>query len=179
MAEALVFSSTFDALARALGSRLTAEAKTRFKALGVDFDARELLPAYPYETWVKVMDLGAELVMPNASPDARHEAMGRRLVDSYSETLMGKALLTAMRVIGPRRSLERMARNLRTGNNYTEAKLSVGSDGVHQLWCSRVASTSFYRGLLQRVVEVAGGNDVTVTPLGRDESGATFAITWT
>jgi uncharacterized protein (TIGR02265 family) len=179
MAEALVFNSTFEALARALGSRLNAEAKERFKALGVDFDARELMPAYPFETWVKAMDLGAELVMPNASQDARHEAMGRRLVDCYGETLVGKALLTAMRVIGPRRTLERMARNLRTGNNYTETKFSVGADGVHQLWCSRVASTSFYRGMLQRGVEVAGGKDVTVSALTRDESGATFAISWT
>jgi uncharacterized protein (TIGR02265 family) len=50
---------------------------------------------------------------------------------------------------------------------------------VHQLWCSRVASTSFYRGMLQRGVEVAGGKDVTVSALTRDESGATFAISWT
>ena len=178
MAEALVFSSTFDALARALGSRLTVESKARFKALGVNYDAPELLPAYPFETWVKAMDLGAELVMPNASQEARHEAMGRRMVDSYGETLVGKALLTAMRVIGPRRTLERMARNLRTANNYTETKVTVAPDGAYHLWCSKVASTSFYRGMLQRGVEVAGGKSVTVTPLAHDETGATFSISW-
>jgi uncharacterized protein (TIGR02265 family) len=177
MNEALVFGPTFDALARALGSRLTNETKERFRALGVDY-ARPLEPAYPFETWVKAMDLGSQLVMPNANERERHVAMGRRMVDSYGETLVGKALLTAMRVIGPRRTLERMARNLRTANNYTETKLTQGTDGGFQLWCSRVASTSFYCGMLQRGVEVAGGKGVIVEALSQDAAGATFSIRW-
>jgi uncharacterized protein (TIGR02265 family) len=178
MSEALVFTPIFEALARALGPRLNAEAKERFRALGVNYDAPELLPGYPYETWVQAMDLGSQLLLPNASQDARHEATGRRLIDSYGETLVGKALLTAMRVIGPRRSLERMARNLRTANNYTETKLTVAPDGAYHLWCSKVASVSFYRGLLQRGLEVAGAKEVSVTSLTHDATGATFAITW-
>lgn len=177
MSEALVFGPTFEALARALGSRLTNETKARFAALGVDY-SHVLLPAYPFETWVKSMDLGSQLVMPNASERERHAAMGRRMVDSYGETLVGKALLTAMRVIGPRRTLERMARNLRTANNYTETKLTVGGDGAYRLWCSRVASTAFYCGMLQRGVEVAGGKGVIVEALGQDQDGATFSIRW-
>jgi uncharacterized protein (TIGR02265 family) len=100
------------------------------------------------------------------------------MVDSYGETLVGKALLTAMKVIGPRRMLERMARNLRTANNYTETKLTSRAD-VHELWCSRVASTSFYCGMLQRGVEVAGGADVLVEATAHDQSGATFVVRWT
>lgn len=177
MSEALVFGPTFEALARALGPRLTNETKERFRALGVDY-THALLPAYPYETWVKSMDLGSQLVMPNAPERERHAAMGRRMVDSYGETLVGKALLTAMRVIGPRRTLERMARNLRTANNYTETKVTEGPDGAFQLWCSRVASTAFYCGMLQRGVEVAGGKGVIVEALSQDAAGATFSIRW-
>lgn len=176
--EALVFGPTFDALTRALGTRLNVEARARFKAIGVDFD-HPLLPAYPFETWVKAMDLASQLVMPNAVEKERHLAMGRRMVDSYGETLVGKALLTAMRVIGPKRMLERMARNLRTANNYTETKLTIFPNGHHQLWCSRVASTSFYCGMLQRGVEVAGGKDALVESMAHDKTGATFLVRWT
>jgi uncharacterized protein (TIGR02265 family) len=177
MAEALVFAQTFEGLARSLGPRLTPAAKAQFKAISVDFD-QQLLPAYPFETWVKAMNLGSLLVLPNGTEAARHEAMGRQLLDGYAETLVGKALLAAMRVIGPKRMLERMARNLRTGNNYTETKLTVLDDGTHQLWCSKVASTNFYKGLMRRGVEISGGKEVTVQALQRDEAGATFAITW-
>ncbi|MCA3013348.1 MAG: DUF2378 family protein [Myxococcaceae bacterium] len=178
MGEALVFSSTFEALGRALGPRLDAAARQRFKALGVDYDAPQLMPAYPYEQWVKAMDLGSQLLLPGAPADSRHEAMGRQMVDSYGETLVGKAILAAMRIIGPRRMLERMARNLRSANNYTETKLTVTAAGEHHLWCSRVSSERFYRGLLHRSVEVAGGRDVSVQFLAHDAGGATFALRW-
>jgi uncharacterized protein (TIGR02265 family) len=82
--EALVFGPTFEALSRALGARLTVDAKARFTALGVDF--QHLLPAYPYETWVKAMDLASQLVMPNASPNDRHAAMGRRIAEWWTAT---------------------------------------------------------------------------------------------
>lgn len=177
MQEALVFGPTFEALTRALGSRLTQDARARYRELGVDFD-HPLRPAYPFETWVKAMDLGSQLVMPNAAEVERHAAMGRRMVDSYGETLVGKALLTAMRVIGPKRTLERMARNLRTANNYTETKLTVSADGQYVLWCSRVASTAFYCGMLARGVEVAGGKGVIVENTAHDDQGATFSVRW-
>ncbi|MBE2252873.1 MAG: DUF2378 family protein [Myxococcus sp.] len=177
MQEALVFGPTFDALSRALGLRLNAEARARFKALGVDFDA-PLQPAYPFETWVKAMDLASQLVMPNATERERHLAMGRRMVDSYGETLIGKALMTAMRVIGPRRMMERMARNLRTTNNYTETKLTVLPDGASQLWCSKVASTGFYCGMLRRGLEAAGAKEPSVEATAHDGQGATFLVRW-
>lgn len=176
--EALVFGPTFEALARALGARLTASLRAEFRALGVDFD-HALLPAYPFTTWVKAMDLASQTVLPNAPENERHTAMGRRMVDSYGETLVGRALLTAIRVIGTRRTLERMARNLRTANNYTETKLTPGPDGSTVLWCSRVASTAFYCGMLQRALEVSGGRDVVVEAASQDETGATFSIRWT
>lgn len=177
MAEALVFGPTFEALARALGPLLASEPKGRFKALGVNYDSA-LLPAYPYDTWVRAMDLASSLVLPNTTEAERHAAMGSRLVDSYGETLVGRALLTALRVIGPKRTLERMARNLRTANNYTETRFTVRDDGVCELWCSRVASTHFYRGLLRRGVEVAGGKDVSIECSAHDASGATFVVRW-
>lgn len=176
MDEALVFGPTFEALARALSLRLTPDAVTRFKAIGIDFE--HLLPAYPFETWVKAMDLGSQLVMPNATEKERHLAMGRRMVDSYGESLVGKALLTAIRVIGPRRMLERMARNLRTANNYTETKVTAQADGSYELWCSKVASTAFYCGMLRRGVEVAGGKEPTVESTAHDGNGATFRVRW-
>lgn len=175
--EALVFGPTFEALSKALGVRLSAEARARFKAIGVDFDA-PLRPAYPLEVWVQAMDLGAHLVMPNAPTTERHQAMGRRMVDSYGETMVGRALLTATRVIGPRRTLERMARNLRTTNNYTETKLTSAPSGEHVLWCNRVASAPFYCGLLQRGLEIAGGKEAQVTSTAHDAHGATFLVRW-
>ncbi len=177
MAEPLVFSQSFEALLRALGGNVNNDAKARFAALGVNFDQR-LLPAYPLETWVRAMELGAVLFSPGASPAQRQFLLGRRMVDAYGETLVGRALLAVMRVIGPRRTMERMTRNLRTTNNYTESSMTTGSDGRATVWCSRVVSPDFYCGMFTRTIEAAGGQDVSVEVISADASGGTFSVWW-
>ena len=177
MAELLVFSQSFEALLRALGGNLTDASKVKFRAVGVNFDKR-LLPAYPLDVWVAAMELGSTLLTPDGTAAERHYALGRRIVDSYGETLVGRALLAVMRVIGPRRSFERMTRNLRTTNNYTESSFEVSGDGQVTLWCSRVVSAEFYRGMFSRTLEAAGGTDGRVQVLSIDASGCKFAVSW-
>ncbi len=177
MGELLVFSQSFEALLRALGGNLSEASKAKFRALGVNFDQR-LLPGYPLDVWVAAMELGSSLLTPDGSAAERHYALGRRMVDSYGETLVGRALLAVMRVIGPRRSFERMTRNLRSTNNYTESKLEVSGDGQVTLWCSRVVSAEFYRGMFTRTLEAAGGTDARIQVMSMNASGCTFAVSW-
>jgi uncharacterized protein (TIGR02265 family) len=92
--------------------------------------------------------------------------------------LVGRAVLAMMRIIGPRRSFERMTRNLRTTNNYTESRFELRPDGSLVLWCSRVVSAEFYRGMFSRTLEAAGGHDAKVEVLSIDPSGGTFSVQW-
>ena len=177
MSEPLVFSQSFEALLRATGASLSAESKSRFRALGVDFDKR-LLPAYPLDVWVNAMELGSSLLAPGEEKSLRHFALGKRMVDAYGETLVGRALLAVMRVIGPRRTIERMTRNLRSTNNYTESTLEVLPNGQLCVWCSRVVSTEFYRGMFTRALECAGGQDVKVGLMSSDPTGSKFSVEW-
>ena len=177
MTEPLVFSPSFEALLRALGGSLNDASKEQFRKLGVDYDQR-LLPAYSLDVWVAAMELGSSLLTPNGSQAERHYALGRRMVDSYGETLIGRALLAVMRVIGPRRSFERMTRNLRTTNNYTDSSFEASAEGQVTLWCSKVVSPEFYRGMFSRTLEAAGGTDARVKVLSADASGCKFAVSW-
>ena len=43
----------------------------------------------------------------------------------YEKTLVGSALTAMLRVLGPKRTLERMTRNFRTANNYTEVTVEA------------------------------------------------------
>jgi len=177
MAEMLVFNQTVEAFVRALGSALTIEAKARFKTLGVDFDAR-LLPAYPFETWLKVMELGAQVLLPKGSREAQFFNLGYRIVGSYGETLIGRALIGMMRVIGPRRSLSRMTRNLRTANNFTEVTVEDLPDGVTAVTCHPVITPDFFRGMFTGAIEVSGGTEVKVEMLSFVEQRATYSVRW-
>lgn len=71
------------------------------------------------------MDLGSSLLSPYAGAPERHFKLGRRMVDSCEDTMVARAVLAIIRIIGPKRALERMARNLRTTNNDTESRFET------------------------------------------------------
>ena len=177
MAEKLVFNQTFEAFIRALGSALTEDSKAGFKAIGFDVDAR-LMPAYPFETWLKTMELGARLLSPNASREQQFYTLGYRIVGSYGETLLGRALVAMMRIIGPRRSLGRMTRNLRTANNFTEVTAEDQPHGGMRVSCSPVVSPEFFRGMFTAAVEASGGSQVEVEVISFEDSRASYSVRW-
>ena len=185
MAEPLLFSQAAEALRNALGPLLDDVALARFRALGLDY-ARPLEPAYPLATWRRVVNTAGELLTPSAPYDQQQFALGSRFITAYTETLIGRATLPLIRLLGPRRALERMAKTLRSGNNYSETKLTQLGPTTFELWCNRVQNPSFYRGMLQTGLQHAGVPAVQVTTSAIDRSevsdaedpGAAFRISW-
>lgn len=173
----MMFSQAVDGLVRALKPRLTETAKDEIKALGIDL-RKPLDPGYTLPVWVQVMRYGAQLIAPHRSEAEQMEELGRRFIDGYEETIVGRALLATMRLLGPRRTLERMSRNFRTGNNYTEAKLVAKGDTEFELWLSSVRAPAFYRGMLMAGIGRTGAKDLEVKVVGHDEQGATFNVSW-
>jgi|APLak6261678615_1056124.scaffolds.fasta_scaffold01295_3 uncharacterized protein (TIGR02265 family) len=178
MNDSMVFSQAVEGLLRALGPRLDDAAKDKLKALGLDVRIR-LEPAYSLAVWTEVMRYGSTLVAPGRPPGEQMFELGRRFIEGYSETIVGKAMLTALKVLGPRRTLERMNRNFRSGNNYTETKLEPKGPTDFTLWFSQVKEPEFYRGMLEAGVTRAGARNIEVKTIAHDSSGATFSIRWT
>lgn len=175
--EPIIFSQAVEGMLRALGTRLDDAAKDQLRALGLDVRAR-LDPAYPLEVWTPVMRFASTLVAPGRPPPEQMFELGRRFIEGYSETLVGRAMLTALKVLGPRRTLERMSRNFRTGNNYTQTKLEALGPTDFVLSFNEVKEPEFYRGMLTAGVDRSGAKVVEVTTLTHDPSGATFSVKW-
>jgi len=161
-AEHQVFEVTFQSLQRTLGDTLTAEVKAELAKLGVDYD-KPLLPAYPLEVWNRVLNFAAERLYPTLSPADRHVEMGRRVLDSFSQSIIGSVLLAMVRVAGPRRMLDRSARNMRQANNYTVVTLEDLAPRHVVMHFNRVTFPDFYKGLILRGLELSGGKNGTIT----------------
>jgi uncharacterized protein (TIGR02265 family) len=172
--EPVVFTSSYESLSRALGSRLTPSAKARFKEHGVDFD-KPLHAAYPLKTWIQSLELACDLIAPGKSRDEQTWEVGRQIVLSFTQTMVGKATFGVLRVLGPHRGLERMRRSLRMSNNYSETTLEKSESG-YVMWCSRVTFPHYYRGVLEAGLESVGAKDIEVRVLSHDQDGARFAI---
>lgn len=175
--EKLVFGHSVEAFLRAVRPALNASFADELKRLGID-TAKPLLPAYPVDVLREALLLGAKKLNPSLSDHDALVALGRRYVEGYGETLVGKALRTAIRLIGPKRTLERLAKQFRTANNYSETKVTQQAPGRALLWCNDVSHPAWYEGLIAGTLEVTGATSVTVTLSRHDAEGAFFDVTW-
>lgn len=176
--EALIFSQTVEGLFRALEPLSEANC-ARFRALGVDPRA-PLSPAYPVEVWLTLMKAAVEVNEPEAPFDEALERLGRKFVDGYGETMLGKAMLAVLRVMGPTWALSRLRRTLSTGSNFFESQLVERGAGEVELWINRVTWPAWYLGLVARGLERAGARNVQVSLLAHEgpSKPVTLLVKW-
>lgn len=178
MAEKLWFSQSIEGLfVRGIGKEMTPELRAQLKALGIDLGS--LQPAYDNEVVVKAIKLAGTTLFPKLKePEALRE-IGKIFMRGFSDTLMGAALVQVMKVIGPRRSLERMERNFRTGGNYVRSKFTSLGKGKAQVWFNDVTGIpDFYAGIIHRGGEFAGAKEMTVSYDSPAREECTFTVTW-
>ncbi len=151
--ERLVFGNVMESLLKASKGRVSAGVVDRLKKLGISYE-RKLEPAYPADHWAEAVRIIAADLFPNEPPDAQHNKLGRLSVKLFAETVMGKAMFTAAKVFGTRRSLQRMTHNFRTGANFIETRFTELDPHTHELWISDVSGVpGFYAGMVE-----AGGD---------------------
>ncbi len=142
----VVFEQAVEGLLRnALRGKVTPALQERLLRLGVNVEGR-LAPAYPRETWEQILIVAREEVFPDEPVEVGMRELGRLVVDGFAATLVGKALRSLVRVIGPMRTLERMTRNLRAAGNYNETRVTprgpraceiLDQRGAHPPWLLR------------------------------------------
>ncbi|HEY0882059.1 MAG TPA: DUF2378 family protein, partial [Archangium sp.] len=101
---------------------LTPAIKDSLRSKGLDLD-KPLRPGYPAADFHKWVELVAAAVFPEDRRDEAIRKIGHRAVSGLEEGLVGKALSAGLKLIGPRRSLQRVERIFKNNNNYQVATL--------------------------------------------------------
>ena len=130
--EAVVFQSSVESLRRTTTGKLGPLCLGKLKALGFDF-GQPLLPAYPLGPWEVATELIVAELYPHLPISEARIQLGRLFMEGFAQTGIGQAAVVLGRAIGIRRTLARMTRNLRNGNNYTEAELRERGPGHVEL----------------------------------------------
>jgi uncharacterized protein (TIGR02265 family) len=177
--EPLVWTAPVEALfQRALKGRITPALVERVRAAGIDLE-KPLLPAYPWSSWIASLDATAEVLYPGHSHSQAYEEMGRLTISRYEETLVGKALFAALRLLSPQRVLGRLARSFKTSNNFTETNVVPLGPGRAEIRFNRVEpDPAFTLGVLAAGLPAAGVPGAKVTLQSREGEGATFLLEW-
>lgn len=175
----LVFESAVDGLFHlGLRDRLQPDLREQLRQAGLDL-SRPLLPAYPRKSWNHFLQLTVDALWPDAKPEVAYRALGKQMLAGYQTTLVGKALASLSRIIGPKRVLERMTHNLRSGANYNQCRTTATSPTEILFWVNEpYVHPSYFAGMLEATLELTGAKGVDIQVQEKNAEGCTYRICW-
>jgi uncharacterized protein (TIGR02265 family) len=175
----LVFENTVEGLFRiSLRDRLSSPAWQALRAAGID-PARPLLPAYSQETWRRGLEIAVADLYPFLPREEAWRRLGRDVMEGLMHTVLGRAMVGVSRLLGPLRSLRRLNNTLRSTDNYVESRLTELSPTSCEVWINEVMDQpTYYQGILEACMVLAGGQQVRVRVVAREGHGARLHVEW-
>lgn len=177
--ELIEFSQSVEGLfIKGLGPMVTPQMKDHLRTKGLDLD-KPLRPGYPAADFHKWVEYAATVVYPDDKKDEAVRRIGHRAVSGLEEGLIGKALAAGLKLIGPRRALQRVERIFKNNNNYQVATLLELTERDAKVRLSEVFGLpTYYLGLFEAVLALIGARDLKVTLLPSPGAGALLHIEW-
>jgi uncharacterized protein (TIGR02265 family) len=173
----VVFGQSVEALWKSCGPNPPQEVVRAFTDSGIDVRKRFVV-AYPAEQYATLMAKLAEARFPQAGPDERYLLLGRAFMEGYQQTMMGRALLKLLAVLGPRRVLHQTTRSFRSANNYSRAEVTELGPRHFRMVVHPVHHPGWHVGLVTAGLEIAGGKNVRMQLASLERDEASFDITW-
>jgi len=162
----------------ALGERLNPQARVKFREAGIDLD-RPLLPAYDQAVYHRCIELAAAEVWPELPRADALRRVGAAVMKSYEGTLVGKAVAGMIRMIGPRRTLERATHNFRSATNYLECKVLTPEPRKAELTLNETSGVpTYFEGVVVTALEMAGATHLHCLLSAQGTGGTRYRLTW-
>jgi uncharacterized protein (TIGR02265 family) len=176
--EDLDFRTSVEALfVHALSVDMTPRLRDRLKQGGIDL--LKLQPAYPRLVFSRCCRIAADELYPELSPEDGLRQLGRRIIEGYSGTMLGRAIVGFFRLIGVRRGLERVTRGFRNGDNYTETRFALEGSGRAHLWFNQVnGQPTFTLGMLEACMDWVGAKGARVQLVRTEGDGCVYGLEW-
>jgi uncharacterized protein (TIGR02265 family) len=179
--EQLVFGPTLEGLfLRGLKGKVSPTLMSQLRALGLDLE-RPLLPAYPRKLVHECVLLTAKTLYPDQPLTDAFYLVGKHVTPGLRATTLGSAALTMVRLVGPKRTLGRLARTFRSTNNYMQVTLRELAASTFELDLEPSNEfPSYMKAVIEDMMEVAGATNLSVDVVVHDAARAfcTYRITW-
>ncbi len=174
----VVYKEGITNILAAFRSRVGPKIRERLRAeLGIDEQA--LKPSYPLATHdAMVKLLGQELFTGQPLDTATYE-VGRAMLNHFGRGVLGRAIFSIIRLVGPMRMLKRTPDYYKQNNNYADVKIEVLGEKSYVVDHNEVGAVPHYwRGTMQGSGEVIGLAGHAVDLLEYDGHRAKFRVRW-
>ena len=176
--EKIVSSAAFESVIRAYAP-LNEAATEGLRKLGLDPEAKKLRVAYPYSMYVAATDVIVAAYHSDLPAQAAHVELGRNFVRGYEKTLLGKAVLASVRILGPRRFLTRLTAHSKPVTNFIQFTVKENGPTDLEIGINYSLRPGYYQGLLEEGLRYAGAKNVRVELMrSSPEGSATWRARW-
>ena len=174
----LIYSEVIEGLIQyGLGGRVPSRLRERLGDLGLDV---ERLPStFPVVTWLKCLRTITEELFPGVPEEEAFRRLARQHVEGYGRTLMGRATLRVMRLLGPRRMVNRLPSMLSATDNYTAGTVEQLGDTQFVLSLnSNVQPPSYAESLFETLLSACGAVQPQAKRQESREDSSTYLLSW-
>jgi uncharacterized protein (TIGR02265 family) len=174
----LIYAEVIEGLIQhGLGGRVPSRLRERLGELGLEVD--RLPSTFPVVTWLKCLRLIVAELFPGVPEDEGFRQLARQHVEGYGRTLMGRATVRVMRLLGPRRVVKRLPDMLSATDNYTAGTVVERGPARFELSLnSDLPPAAYAETLLEALLGSCGAEEPQVRRVEVRPDGATYAITW-
>ncbi|MCC6337169.1 MAG: DUF2378 family protein [Myxococcales bacterium] len=178
MKEHLWYGQVVEAIfIKGLGPRLTPQVAALVKQEGINLD--KLLPGYPVGQVVKACHRVLPALFPGMPMRDAMAELGALSTRGYNETLVGRAAIAFLKLIGTRRALESLNKTLSAGNNYLQTQFTALSGNQARIHLSDASGVpDFYRGLIEEGGRLLGAKGFKVDNGAATAPAHEFLISW-
>jgi uncharacterized protein (TIGR02265 family) len=175
----VVFAPVVEGLIRhGFQGNVSPRLRERLRMAGLDLD-RPLLPAYSVPLWMNCLRIIVEEAYPGVAPEEGFRRLASRHVEGYGHTLFGRAVYRVMRLLGPRRMVQRLPQTLRGTDNYTEADVvELGPREFEMRMNSVFDSPGYVESLFESLLRVTGAESPHVEKTRVEAEHTTYRLTW-
>ncbi|MBS2029529.1 MAG: DUF2378 family protein [Deltaproteobacteria bacterium] len=174
----VAFEASVESLLHGLRGSLTPALKARLLAVGLDVD-KPPTGAVPATTWARWVDAAAAEIFSELPIDERHRRIGALALDGFKDTAIGKATMAILKLIGPRRSMHRLARNYRTVNNFCEPEVvELAPNQFRVTFRDAIGMPGYWAGTLQSAAEMIGAPEPKVSLVKHEPPVCVLEVIW-
>jgi uncharacterized protein (TIGR02265 family) len=174
--EKMVFSNAIDLLFNvAHKKQLNAEIETCLLQLGINL--KKPLPAYTLTVFVNAIEKSGPLLYPGSDVSSAARKMGAAIVNHADSNLIGKAVMSMAKLVGPRRIIPKLKNSWRAANNYTEVEVKELSEKEFLITFNEPGTMQWYSlGSLEAGFTLIAGKDAKVTIDSATPVSATYRL---
>lgn len=173
----LIYTEVIEGLIQhGLGGRVSSRLRERLGELGLNVD--RLPSTFPVVKWWKCLHIIIEELFPGVPVEEAFRRLARQHVEGYGRTLMGRATLRVMRLLGPRRMVQRLPNVLSSTDNYTVGTVEEKGPMAWELTLNSVQPPGYTESLFESMLSACGAVEPRVKVIQRGEDSTTYLLTW-